>query len=110
MIRKLQEAKYLIGMNAIERHRTYANISNTYIKYTLSRYYKATAVVNMSKDKVYFKRREKKALPIYCYAEDLDIGEYENERGYYEDYRTIRETRPATTLRTLSNGRGDDFE
>ena len=112
MIKKLEDIKNSISMSVIDRHRTYANISPAYIKYALSKYYRATAVVNMSKDQVYFKHRERKKLPIYVYAEDLDIREYENERGYYEDYKTMRgviEACSAKTLRTLS-WRCDNFE
>lgn len=104
MIRKLEDIKNSISMSVIDRHRTYADISPTYIKYSLSKHYRATAVVNMNKDQVYFKgKRNRRSIQVY--AEDLDIREYENEKGYYEDYRTMQgiiETCSSKTLRTLS--------
>ena len=114
MIRKLEYIKNSIRMSVIDRHRTYENISPSYIKYALSKYHRATAVVsvNMNKDQIHFKYRKKKMLPIYVYAEDLDIREYENEKGYYEDYKTMQgiiETCSSKTLRTLA-WRGDNFE
>ena len=101
MIKKLEDLKYPISRSAIDRHRTCSHISFDYIKHYAAR---AAMKVNINKHQVYLKGKRNR-WSIQVYAEDLDIREYENEKGYYEDYRTIRgimETCSSKTLRTLS--------